>query len=251
MGTHKVMVVDDDRKTVDLIRLYLEREGYHVLVAYDGREALEAIRQKRPDLVVLDLMLPTVSGLDICRILSLEMRIPLIMLTAKTTEDDVLLGLDLGADDYVTKPFSPRQLVARVRAVLRRVTDATIQARTSLCFGELEVDPTSHEVRLHGELVHLTPREFKMLETLVREPGRAFTRCELLERVFGYDYKGLERTVDAHIMNLRKKLTPAGDEQEYIQTVYGIGYKFAHHSSSAEPRPASRRSYQHQYGAAY
>lgn len=230
MSTHKIMVVDDDRKTVDLIRLYLEREGYHVTVAYDGREALELIRQKKPHLVILDLMLPTVSGLDICRILSLEMRIPLIMLTAKTTEEDILLGLDLGADDYVTKPFSPRQLVARVRAVLRRTSSAaTPPHQKPLRFGDLEIDTVRHEVRLRNEILHLTPREFKMLETLVREPGRAFTRSELLERVFGYDYKGLERTVDAHIMNLRKKLAHDEDETEYIQTVYGIGYKFAHH----------------------
>ncbi|MEZ4662837.1 MAG: response regulator transcription factor [Caldilineaceae bacterium] len=227
MENYKIMVVDDDRKTVELIRLYLEREGYIVITAYDGRQALELIRQRKPDLVVLDLMLPVVSGLDICRILALETRIPIVMLTAKTTEEDILLGLDLGADDYVTKPFSPRQLVARVRSVLRRAYDTTIRPQGHLSFGDLQVDPVRHEVRVNGELLPLTPREFKMLETLAREPGRAFTRLELLERVFGYDYKGLERTVDAHIMNLRKKLMCNHDGEEYIQTVYGIGYKFA------------------------
>jgi len=237
MTSHKILVVDDDRKTVELIRLYLAREGYGVWVAYDGREALDAIRQRKPDLVVLDLMLPTVNGLDICRILALETRIPLIMLTAKTTEEDILLGLDLGADDYVTKPFSPRQLVARVRAVLRRTHEATPQARSCLRFGDLEIDPVSHEARLRGEALHLTPREFSLLETLAREPGRAFNRTELLERVFGYDYTGLERTVDAHIMNLRRKLAACDDAVDYVHTVYGVGYKFAR-------RPQSRRTSQ-------
>lgn len=227
MENYKILVVDDDRKTVELIRLYLEREGYIVITAYDGRQALDLIRQRKPDLVVLDLMLPVVSGLDICRILALETRIPIVMLTAKTTEEDILLGLDLGADDYVTKPFSPRQLVARVRSVLRRAYDTTVRPQGYLTFGNLQVDPVRHEVRIDGEPLPLTPREFKMLETLAREPGRAFTRLELLERVFGYDYKGLERTVDAHIMNLRKKLMCNQNGEEYIQTVYGIGYKFA------------------------
>ena len=227
MENYKILVVDDDRKTVELIRLYLEREGYIVITAYDGRQALDLIRQRKPDLVVLDLMLPVVSGLDICRILALETRIPIVMLTAKTTEEDILLGLDLGADDYVTKPFSPRQLVARVRSVLRRAYDTTVRPQGYLTFGNLQVDPVRHEVRIDGEPLPLTPREFKMLETLAREPGRAFTRLELLERVFGYDSKGLERTVDAHIMNLRKKLMCNQNGEEYIQTVYGIGYKFA------------------------
>ncbi|MCB0091446.1 MAG: response regulator transcription factor, partial [Caldilineaceae bacterium] len=176
MENYKILVVDDDRKTVELIRLYLEREGYIVITAYDGRQALDLIRQRKPDLVVLDLMLPVVSGLDICRILALETRIPIVMLTAKTTEEDILLGLDLGADDYVTKPFSPRQLVARVRSVLRRAYDTTVRPQGYLTFGNLQVDPVRHEVRIDGEPLPLTPREFKMLETLAREPGRAFTR---------------------------------------------------------------------------
>ncbi len=226
MENHKILVVDDDVKTVDLIRMYLEREGFQVFVAYDGREALEIARHKRPHLLVLDLMLPKVSGLDVCRILRYETQTPMIMLTAKTTEDDILLGLDLGADDYITKPFSPRQLVARARAVLRRTNDIAVNGKPSLCFGDLEVDSFRHEARLRAQVLHLTPREFKMLETLAKEPGRAFSRMDLLERVFGYDYKGLERTVDAHIMNLRKKITPEVNDVDYIQTVYGIGYKF-------------------------
>ena len=222
----KILVVDDDPKTAELLRLYLDREGYQALVAHDGRQALDLARQRRPDLIVLDLMLPMVDGLDVCRILRAESRVPIIMLTAKTTEDDKLLGLDLGADDYVTKPFSPREVVARVRAVLRRV-DATDQAPRAARFGELAVDFASHSARLGGVPLHLTPKEFKLLETLVRQPGRAFSRLELLEQVFGFDYEGLERTVDVHIMNLRKKIESDPAQPIYILTVYGVGYKFA------------------------
>ena len=223
----KILVVDDDRKTADLIRLYLERDGYGVLMAYDGRQALDLVRQRQPDLIVLDLMLPAVDGLDVCRILRAESPIPIIMLTAKTTEEDKLLGLDLGADDYITKPFSPREVVARVRAVLRRAGATRDQGPSEVRFGELVVDFLSHEVRRGGVPLHLTPKEFKLLETLVREPGRAFSRLALLERVFGLDYEGLERTVDVHIMNLRKKIEPDPARPTYIQTVYGVGYKFA------------------------
>lgn len=233
MTKQKILIIDDDRKTVDLIRLYLESEGYHALTAYDGRQALDLIRQRKPDLIVLDLMLPKVSGLDICRIVSMEKKSPIIMLTARSTEDDILLGLDLGADDYVTKPFSPKQLMARIRAVLRRTAGCPIQGGDPICFGPLEVDSRRHEVRLRGEVLALTPREFKLLETMALEPGRAFTRLELLERVFGFDYQGLERTVDAHIMNLRKKMEQREEDEGYIQTVYGIGYKFNYEPSSS------------------
>jgi two-component system, OmpR family, alkaline phosphatase synthesis response regulator PhoP len=223
----KILIVDDDRKTAELIRIYLERDGYQPLVAHDGRQALELARQRRPDLIVLDLMLPMVDGLDVCRILRAESRVPIIMLTARTTEDDKLLGLDLGADDYITKPFSPRELVARVRAVLRRAGEAQEKGPAAARFGELAVDFVSHTVRLCGAPLRLTPKEFKLLETLVREPGRAFSRLELLERVFGYDYEGLERTVDVHVMNLRKKIERDPAQPAYILTVYGVGYKFA------------------------
>jgi len=223
----KILIVDDDRKTADLIRMYLERDGYQALVANDGRQALDLARQRHPDLIVLDLMLPMVDGLDVCRILRAESRVPIIMLTARTTEDDKLLGLDLGADDYVTKPFSPREVVARVRAVLRRAGEAQEKGPAAAQFGELAVDFVSHTVRLRGAPLRLTPKEFKLLETLVREPGRAFSRLELLERVFGYDYEGFERTVDVHIMNLRKKIERDPAQPAYILTVYGVGYKFA------------------------
>lgn len=227
MANQKILVVDDDPKTVELIRLYLEKEHYHVLTAYDGGDALEKIRERQPDLVILDLMLPKISGLDICRIVSMEKKVPLIMLTAKSTEDDILLGLDLGADDYITKPFSPKQLMARMRAVLRRTQQQSACAKAVLIFGDLELDQIRHEVRLKQKVLPLTPREFQLLETMALEPGRAFSRLELLERVFGFDYHGLDRTVDAHIMNLRKKLDVGQNEQhEFVQTVYGIGYRF-------------------------
>lgn len=223
-----ILVVDDDKKTVDLIRLYLEREKYRVLVAYDGQQALTLARQKYPSLIILDWMLPRVDGLDVCRILRVDSNVPIIMLTAKAAEEDMLLGLDLGADDYLTKPFSPRELVARVRVVLRRATSqqSEDQLPDELSTGPFMVDFRSHEVRLHGQLVNLTPTEFKLLETLVREPGRVFSRLELVKRVFGLDYEGFERTVDVHILNLRKKIEAHPNEPVYLQTVYGVGYKF-------------------------
>jgi DNA-binding response OmpR family regulator len=190
---HTVLVVDDDHKTVELIRLYLERDGYRVAEAYDGRQALELARRLRPDLVILDLMLPRLDGLDVCRLLRAESKLPIIMLTARTTEDDKLIGLDLGADDYITKPFSPRELMARTRAVLRRVAEQQ-SAPSPISRRGLEVDFVRRQVTASGRPVHLTPREFDLLETLIRQPGRVFSRLELLEEVFGYDYSGLERT---------------------------------------------------------
>jgi DNA-binding response OmpR family regulator len=221
----KILLVDDDRKTVDLIKLYLDKDGYRVLVAYDGQQALQLARQRRPDLIILDLMLPGVDGLDVCRILRSESRVPIIMLTAKTTEDDKLLGLDLGADDYITKPFSPRELLARVRAVLRRLGEEESRDVSVIHLGALHIDFVRHEVRLQDDIIHLTPKEFKVLEIMAREPGRAFSRLELLEQAFGVDYEGLERTVDVHVMNLRKKIEPDVDHPIYVQTVYGIGYR--------------------------
>ncbi len=226
MTKRKILVVDDDRKIIDLVRLYLERDGYRVLVAYDGLEALELARRKRPDLIVLDLLLPELDGLDVCRILQAESEVPIIMLTAKTTEEDKLVGLELGADDYVTKPFSPRELVARVRTVLRRVGQEARQGLTEIRFADLVIDRRSHEVRVRGEVVPLTPTEFRLLEVLAGEPGRAFTRLELLDRVFGYDFEGFERTVDVHVKNLRKKIEPDPKQPTYVKTVYGVGYKF-------------------------
>ncbi|WP_423224616.1 response regulator transcription factor [Candidatus Amarolinea aalborgensis] len=224
----RILIVDDDRKTVDLVRMYLEKDGYRVLAAHDGQQALLMARHKRPDLIILDLMLPTVDGLDVCRILRSESRVPIIMLTAKSTEHDKLVGLDLGADDYVTKPFSPRELLARVRAVLRRLNESSAHETDEVRAGDLVVNFVRHEVRLQGKFIRLTPKEFKVLEILIKEPGRVFSRLELLEQAFGFDYDGLERTVDVHVMNLRRKIEPSLEEPIYVQTVYGIGYKFAY-----------------------
>ena len=223
--TRKVLVADDDRKTVDLISLYLQKDGYRVLPAYNGREALEIARQKKPDLIVLDLMMPEIDGLDVCRILRNESDTPIIMLTARTTEDDKLLGLDLGADDYITKPFSPRELLARVRAVLRRVGAGEPRGPATIAVGDLLVDTVRHEVAIAGQPVQLTPTEFRLLHTFAKEPGRAFSRLDLLDRVFGYDYEGLERTIDVHIMNLRKKIEPDPSQPTHVVNVYGVGYK--------------------------
>ena len=221
----KILIVDDDNKTVDLIRLALEKEQFEVLVAYEGIEALALIRSAAPDLVILDWMLPNVGGLDLCRIVRSESTIPVIMLTARATEDDRLLGLNLGIDDYLCKPFSLRELVARVRIVLRR-TYRSEERPSTLQFRDLVIDLQAHEVWLSGKPVHLTPKEFKLLETFARYPGRTFSRLELVERAFGLDYDSFDRTIDFHLGNLRKKIETNPDRPPYLQTVYGVGYKF-------------------------
>ena len=220
----RILVVDDDPKTAASIRLYLEREGYETVVAHGGRRALELARSESPDLLVLDLMLPEVDGYEICRALRTESSVPIVMLTARATEEDKLRGLDLGADDYIAKPFSPRELVARVRAVLRRASasGAIPDAGATLSYGDLRVDTRAHTVSSDGRPIHLTPAEFKLLELFVRSPGRAFTRRELADRALGWDFDGFDRTVDAHVKNLRKKL---GDGGARIETVYGVGYR--------------------------
>ncbi len=223
MSGKKVLVVDDDAKTVELVKLYLNRDGYRVLTAYDGNEALEIARKSQPDLIVLDLMLPGISGLDICRILRQESEVPIIMLTALTTDDDRLKGLDLGADDYVTKPFSPRELAARVRAVLRRLPGE--RGPDKIEHGNLTVNFMKHEAFLEGKPLNLTPVEFKVLGTLVKEPGRVFSRAQIIEKALGYDFDGFDRTIDVHILNLRRKLEPDPRHPRYIKTVYGAGYK--------------------------
>jgi two-component system alkaline phosphatase synthesis response regulator PhoP len=221
----RILVVDDDKKIVELVSLYLRRDGYGVLAAYDGQEALEVARLKQPDLVVLDLMLPELDGRDVCRLLRAESHVPIIMLTARSTDDDKLNGLDLGADDYITKPFNPRELVARVRAVLRRSAPED-ERPEDLHFGDLSISFVRHEVTARGAAVSLTPTEFRLLEAMAREPGRAFSRADLLDRAFGYDYEGLERTVDVHIMNLRRKIEEDAAHPRYVITVPGVGYRF-------------------------
>lgn len=219
----RILVAEDDPKQADLIRRYLEREGHAVAVVHDGRSAIDEARRRAPDLVVLDVMMPRVDGLDVCRILRYESDVPIIMLTARSTEDDMLLGLDLGADDYITKPYSPRELVARVRTILRRAGRDAADHR--LVIGEIVVDTARHEVSRGGEHVECTPKEFAILAALAASPGRAFTRLQLLEEAFGFDYDGLERTVDVHVANLRKKLEPDPADPTHLLTVYGVGYK--------------------------
>ena len=226
MADAKILVVDDDKKIVELVTLYLKKDGYQVLAAFDGRQAIELARRRQPDLIVLDLMLPQVDGTDVCRILRAESEVPIIMLTGRSTDEDKLAGLDLGADDYVTKPFNPRELLARIRAVLRRTSGKDESGPSEVRFGDIVMDFVRHEVRANGLVVNLTPTEFRMLEVLVKEPGRAFSRLELLEQAFGYDYEGLERTVDVHIMNLRKKIETEPSRPCYVVTVPGVGYRF-------------------------
>jgi len=220
----KVLIVDDDVKTVELVKLYLKRDGYKVLTAYDGVEALRLAREAHPDLIVLDLMLPDIDGLEVCRTLRSESDVSIIMLTARSTDEDKLAGLELGADDYVTKPFSPRELAARVRAVLRRLPGERGPAEIKR--GELTVDFVKHKAFLAGKALKLSPTEFKLLGILAREPGRVFSRAQLIDEALGYDFVGFDRTVDVHILNLRRKLEPDPNHPEYIKTVYGVGYSF-------------------------
>jgi len=224
MAGKKVLVVDDDAKTVELVRLYLDRDGYQVLTAYDGVEALRLAREGSPDLIVLDLMLPDIDGLEVCRTLRRESDVPIIMLTARTTDRDKLAGLDLGADDYVTKPFSPKELVARVRAVLRRLPGE--RGPEEIKIGELEMNFEKHQASFGGKPLNLTSLEFNLLGALAREPDRVFTRANLIEEALGYDFEGFDRTIDVHILNLRRKLEPDPSHPRYIKTIYGVGYKF-------------------------
>lgn len=229
MSGKKVLVVDDDVKTVELVKLYLNRDGYRVLTAYDGTEALRLAREGHPDLIVLDLMLPGIDGLEICRTLRGESDVPIIMLTAKTTDQDKLIGLDLGADDYVTKPFSPRELAARVRVVLRRLPGE--RGPDEIKHGELTVNFLRHEASLAGRSLNLTTVEFKLLGVLAKEPGRVFSRVQLIDEALGYDFEGFDRTIDVHILNLRRKLEPDPSHPKYLKTVYGTGYKLSEMSN--------------------
>jgi len=224
MPGKRVLVVDDDVKTVELVKLYLNRDGYRVFTAFDGLEALRLARESHPDLIVLDLMLPELDGLEVCRTLRAESDVPIIMLTARTTDQDRLTGLDLGADDYVTKPFSPRELAARVRAVLRRLPGE--RGPVEIKYDELRVNFLKREASLGGRPLTLTPTEFRLLGVLIREPGRVFNRAQIIEKALGYDFEGFDRTIDVHILNLRRKLERDPKHPRYIETVYGAGYKF-------------------------
>ena len=220
-----VLVIDDEPKIADLCRDYLRAAGFAVLTAADGSQGLAMARRDRPDLVVLDLMLPGMDGLDVCRELRRDSSVPIIMLTARVDESDRLVGLELGADDYLSKPFSPRELVARVRTVLRRAGGAAGPAEV-IRAGELKLDRARFKVNLPDREIVLTPTEFEILAVLAAQPGRVFSRAQLLTAAHGVAFESYERAIDSHIRNLRRKLQAGSDEPEYIQTVHGIGYKF-------------------------
>ncbi|MCP4168323.1 MAG: response regulator transcription factor [Chloroflexi bacterium] len=226
-----ILIVDDEPKIVKQAQDYLERSDFRVVTASDGQLPLIQARHEHPDLVVLDLNLPGMNGLDVCRTLRRESDVPIIMLTARVDETDRLIGLELGADDYITKPFSPRELVARVRAVLRRVQGELRQPGV-LSAADLELDLLGHRVKRAGELIHLTRTEFDLLATLVQHPGQTFSRAQLLDRLHGVAYDGFDRSIDAHIKNLRRKLEADPTEPRYVITVYGIGYRFADEEDS-------------------
>ncbi|MEP6469375.1 MAG: response regulator transcription factor [Chloroflexota bacterium] len=221
----RILVVDDEPKIVRLVRDYLEHGGFDVLVARDGPEALMRARTERPDLVVLDLGLPGLDGLDVTRALRRDSAVPLIMLTARDSETDKVLGLELGADDYLTKPFSPRELVARIRAVLRRHERDT--SAELIRVGELELDVPRLRVRVAGREVPLTATEFELLATMARQPGRVFTRAQLLDAIHGQALESYERAIDAHVKNIRRKLEPDPRRPRFLLTVYGVGYRVA------------------------
>jgi two-component system alkaline phosphatase synthesis response regulator PhoP len=220
-----ILIVDDEPKISKLARDYLERAGYRILTAADGRTALAAALSEKPALVVLDLNLPGMDGLDVCRELRRRSDVPIIMLTARIEETDRLIGLELGADDYIVKPFSPRELVARVRAVLRRAQGGNRQPGR-LRAGALDIDLQGHRAALDDEPLHLTRSEFKLLAFLAQHPGQAFSRARLLAHLHGHSHDGFDRSIDAHIKNLRRKIEPDAAEPTYILTVYGIGYRF-------------------------
>ncbi len=222
----KILIVDDEPKIVQLTRDYLERAGFSIQTASDGKSALAAARAEKPDLVILDLGLPSMDGLDVTRVLRKESSVPIIMLTARTEETDKLVGLELGADDYITKPFSPKEVVARVRAVLRRFESARVGAET-IRAGDITLDIPRLRVTVADRAVELTPTEFQLLATLAREPGRVFTRAQLLDAVRGVAIESYERAIDAHVKNIRRKIEPNPREPRYILSVYGVGYKFA------------------------
>jgi two-component system alkaline phosphatase synthesis response regulator PhoP len=223
----RILVVDDDKQIVRLVQSYLERAGHQVLTAYDGETALHTIRRERPDLVVLDLMLPDRDGWDITRTVRSDAslaNLPIIMLTARIEDTDKIVGLELGADDYIAKPFNPHEVVARVRAVLRRVGGAPATSHV-IQVGGLKMDVDRHLVTLDGAPVDLTPTEFDLLKLLLEQRGHAFTRMELVEKGLGYSFDGLDRTIDSHIKNLRRKIEPNPSQPTYIETVYGVGYR--------------------------
>ena len=221
----RILIVDDEPPIVDVLAYNLKRANYEVITAYDGQEALDKARAEQPDLIVLDLMLPGVDGLDVCRRLRQESGVPIIMRTARVEEADRVVGLELGADDYVTKPFSPRELVARVRATLRRA-EGQVGPATVIRAADVELDTAALAATVGGEPVDLTPTEFHLLAALARQPGRIFSREQLLEAVHGVAFEGYDRSIDSHVKNIRRKIEPDPRRPRYIQTIYGVGYRF-------------------------
>ncbi len=231
----RILVVDDDPQIVRLLQSYLVKDGMSVFAADDGLDALHVMRREQPDLVVLDLMLPARDGFEVARLMRADeqlAKIPILMLTARVEDDDKLLGFELGADDYVTKPFNPREVVMRVRAILRRASN-TMPTSSVLHVGDLRLDEAKHAVTHDGDVLELTASEFAILRALMANADHALTRGELIEKAFCYEYDGMERTVDSHIKNLRKKIEPDPTQPIYIETVYGIGYRLCHPNGSA------------------
>ena len=225
MDNYSVLLVDDDRKLLDLLQEYFQRESFRVYTAMDGRAALDAFHRYAPSILVLDLMLPEIDGREVCRRIRQESSVPILMLTARDDELDRLLGLEIGADDYITKPFSMREVAARVRAILRRSHGEPLGEVKTLHFSDLELERDLHAVRRAGQLIELTPIEFSLLEVFLKNPRRVFNRLQLMENTHGFAFEGYERTMDAHIRNLRRKLERDPKNPQYIQTVYGVGYK--------------------------
>ncbi|HWQ71398.1 MAG TPA: response regulator transcription factor [Desulfitobacteriaceae bacterium] len=227
MSGRTILIIDDDELIRELLCYNLEKEGYRVIAAKDGAQALDLLTREQPDLIILDLMLPGIDGLEVCRQIRFNTRfleVPLIMLTAKGEEIDKVLGLELGADDYVTKPFNTRELLARIKARLRRVYDADKSSEIS--DGEIRLDIKNLQVYIRGEEIVLTPKEFELLRILVEHPGKAFSRDELLEQIWGYDYFGDSRTVDVHVRHLRQKIERDPSKPDYIETIRGLGYRY-------------------------
>ncbi len=225
MSSHSVLIVDDDKKIAELVQAYFEKDGFTTYLAHDGFKALEKIREQKPDIVVLDLMLPGLDGWEVCRRVRKDSEIPILMLTARDEEPDRLTGLEMGADDYVAKPFSAREVVARAKAILRR-TNKEAGKTGSVNIGNLFIDREKHTVSKNEVMLEMTPTEFKILDMMASNPGRVFSRLQIIEHVQGYEFEGFERTVDAHIKNLRRKLEDNPKEPKYVITVYGVGYKF-------------------------
>lgn len=227
MTQNSVVIVDDDSKLTKLLETYFQKDGFITRIAHEGYEAMRLIKEMQPDIIILDLMLPGIDGLEICRRVRREADIPILMLTARDEEADRLIGLEMGADDYVPKPFSPREVVARAKAILRRSKKPATAARyNAVKIGRLSIDFERHEVKKDGELLDITPTEFKILELLATNPGRVYSRLHMVEFIQEYTFEGYERTIDAHVKNLRRKIETNPKEPKYILTVYGVGYKF-------------------------